>query len=508
MSYLVFARKWRPQGFDEVLAQDHVTVTLRNAIESGRTGHAYLFTGPRGVGKTTTARILAKALNCEKGPAAEPCRECPSCLRITAGSDLDVLEIDGASNRGIDEIRDLREKARYSSSGGRWKIYIIDEVHMLTREAFNALLKILEEPPPQVLFVFATTEPRKVPATIVSRCQRFDFRRIPAALMAGYLSKEAAREGIEIEPEALAMVTRASGGSLRDALSIMDQLVSFTGGRITREGAASLLRVVQDEILEGLTRSMLSGRPGEALDLLSGALAMGYSVEELTESLVDFLRNLMLAAAGGEAGLSDMTESEIMVYRRLASTTCDTAVLDILRIITSASSEARQSSQPRIVLESAVVAASRLQWAVGLDDLPPVTPAVERQANRASACTTAGAAPATTKETRPASFGGGAPVDRSPGADAQEATGGDPAGGRVESGPDFPLPGEGAAPAVELPSPDAGSDEGSLEDGSAAPGAGIDGESTVSPSEREITRSLLDLFDAVSYDGTNDRRSR
>lgn len=471
MSYLVFARKWRPQGFDEVLAQDHITVTLRNAIESGRIGHAYLFTGPRGVGKTTTARILAKALNCEKGPTPDPCRVCSSCRGITAGTDLDVLEIDGASNRGIDEIRDLRERAGYSAAGGRWKIYIIDEVHALTRDAFNALLKILEEPPPQVLFVFATTEPRKVPATIVSRCQRFDFRRIPASQMAGYLAREAAGEGIEIDPEALAMVTRASGGSLRDALSMMDQLVSFSGGRITRESASSLLRVVQEDILSGLASAMLGGKPGDALDILSGAFAMGYSVEELTDSLVEFMRNLMLAASGGEAGLADLAEVELESFRRLAASTCDTAVLDTLRIITAAASESKQSSQPRIVLESAVMAASRLRWAVGLDSLPRVS-SVPGPADQAAAPSPAH------------------PAERAAAAPGREevVTGAEP--------PAAPAEGQGGECGRGSPG------DSGVRDGTAA---GVEEES---PAEGEVARSLLDLFDAVSHDRTNDRRSR
>lgn len=475
MSYLVFARKWRPQGFEEVLAQDHITVTLRNAIKSGRIGHAYLFTGPRGVGKTTTARILAKALNCEKGPTPDPCRECPSCRAVTAGTDLDVLEIDGASNRGIDEIRDLRERAGYSAAGGRWKIYIIDEVHALTRDAFNALLKILEEPPPQVLFVFATTEPRKVPATIVSRCQRFDFRRIPASQMAGYLAREAAGEGIEIDPEALAMVTRASGGSLRDALSMMDQLVSFSGGRITRESASSLLRVVQEDILSGLASAMLGGKPGDALDILSGAFAMGYSVEELTDSLVEFLRNLMLAASGGEAGLADLAEAELESFRRLAATTCDTAVLDTLRIITAAAFESRQSSQPRIVLESAVMTASRLRWAVGLDSLPRIS-----------------SLPVPAEPTAP-----------SPAGEERRAAASSPAGGkkrsaaaprREETASKVPA----AQPAPEEEQGD-GSGQGTPEDSGGLNKTGT-GAGEESPAEGETARSLLDLFDAVSYD--------
>ncbi len=480
MSYLVFARKWRPQAFADVLAQEHITVTLMNAIRTGRTGHAYLFTGPRGVGKTTTARILAKALNCGNGPTPEPCQECPSCLRITAGTDLDVLEIDGASNRGIDEIRDLREKARYSSAAGRWKIYIIDEVHMLTREAFNALLKILEEPPPSVLFVFATTEPRKVPATIVSRCQRFDFRRIPAGLMASYIAREAEKEGIEIEPDALSMVTRASGGSLRDALSIMDQLVSFAGGRITRESAAGLLRVVEDEILENLVRAILSGRQGDALDTVSAALERGYGVEELCDSFVEFLRNLMLAASGGEAGLSELPERDVQALRELASHTTDLAVLDILRIVSGAAREARTSSLPRVVIESAVLAAASLRSAVGVADLPPV--AVPRPCP----------APVRSAPPEPAAS---RPVEAIVGESADSAGNG--------AGP------AGVEPEADVPAETASADEGMPAGGPAdGGGPGPDGGAFEREREKEITRDLLDLFDAVSYDDRIDRRRR
>jgi DNA polymerase-3 subunit gamma/tau len=302
--------------------------------------------------------------------------------------------------------------------------------------------------------------------------------------MASYLSQEAAKEGIEISDEALGMVTRASGGSLRDALSIMDQLVSFTGGRITREGAASLLRVVQDEILEGLTRAILAGRPGEALDCLSGALVMGYSVEELLESLVEYLRNLMLASAGGEAGLSDIPETDLAAFRRLAGTTSDIAVLDILRLVSAAATEARFASQPRIVLESAILAASRLQWAVGLEELPPVTPVGIRPA-------------------RPADAGPPAPCSASG------------AGRPVEGSPDAGKAGK--APSLREGRGDdkAGRDEErSTEDDTVEPAAasgeagGDKGSDNAAGGEREITRSLLDLFDAVTYEGPNDRRPR
>ena len=233
MSYVVIARRWRPQQFDEIIGQEHVSKTLSNAIANERIAHSYIFTGPRGVGKTTTARILAKALNCEKGPTATPCNDCASCKSITLGNSLDVLEIDGASNRGIDEIRNLRENIRYTPTQGKYKIYIIDEVHMLTKEAFNALLKTLEEPPEHALFIFATTEIHKVPATILSRCQRFDFRRIPLKTIMEHLQNICTQDKIDIEEEALLQIAKKADGSMRDSQSILDQIISYSGQRVT-----------------------------------------------------------------------------------------------------------------------------------------------------------------------------------------------------------------------------------------------------------------------------------
>src|ERR671922_1377739 len=249
MAYQVTARKWRPQTFGELVGQEHVARTLQNGLRHSRIAHAYLFTGTRGVGKTTTARLLAKALNCEMGPTADPCNQCSLCQAITLGSSLDVLEIDGASNRGIDEIRDLREKIRYAPTRSRYKIYIIDEVHMLTEHAFNALLKTLEEPPPQVVFIFATTEPHKVPITILSRCQRFDFRKVTSSEIAQCLAKIAAQERIRISGEALHRIARRAEGSLRDAQTLFDQVVAFCGSEVRDEDVGQLLGAAGEEQL-------------------------------------------------------------------------------------------------------------------------------------------------------------------------------------------------------------------------------------------------------------------
>jgi DNA polymerase-3 subunit gamma/tau len=257
MPYTVFALKWRPKNFDEIIGQDHIVATLKNAIQKNRLAHAYLFAGPRGVGKTSTARILAKALNCKSGPAVNPCLECPSCIEISAGRSLDVIEIDGASNRGIDEIRVLRENVKFSPASGRFKVYIIDEVHMLTTEAFNALLKTLEEPPEFVKFIFATTQPHKVISTILSRCQRFDFRRIPAMEISAQLERIACAERIEVDKEVLFTVAKASDGSLRDAESILDQLISFSREKISLKEVVSVLGLVEQDALFAITEKII-----------------------------------------------------------------------------------------------------------------------------------------------------------------------------------------------------------------------------------------------------------
>ncbi len=295
MAYTVFALKWRPQDFESIIGQDHIVGTLKNAIQKDRLAHAYLFTGPRGVGKTSTARILAKALNCKDGPTVKPCQKCPSCLEINQGRSLDVIEIDGASNRGIDEIRALRENVKFSPTQGKYKVYIIDEVHQITPDGFNALLKTLEEPPEFVKFIFATTHPQKVMPTIISRCQRMDFRRITTIEIIAQLEKIIRRENIAVEKEVLAAVAKSSDGSLRDAESVLDQLVSFSKENISLKDAISVLGMVEQDVLFSLTDKIIQKDPAAALKLLNEIIDDGKDPGVFLVNLIEHFRNLMVA---------------------------------------------------------------------------------------------------------------------------------------------------------------------------------------------------------------------
>lgn len=356
MSYIVFARKYRPQGFDEVIGQSHITTTLKNAITQNRVAHAYIFAGPRGVGKTTTARIFAKALNCEKGPTENPCGKCPSCAEITQGTSLDILEIDGASNRGIDEIRNLRENVKFAPSKGRFKVYIIDEVHMLTAEAFNALLKTLEEPPAHVKFIFATTQAHKVPPTILSRCQRFDFRRISIKDIVGSLKSIVKKEGLKVDDDVLMLIARHSDGSMRDAQVVLDQISSFAEGKISAQDASKILGAVSDDILFALAESIKSRDAAFALKTIDSLADEGKDIVQVVLYLIEHFRNLsMIKVSKDPSSLVDASAEKIALYEEQARKFTVEEILYIIYTLSGTLDFIRKSGMPRAPLEMAFI---------------------------------------------------------------------------------------------------------------------------------------------------------
>jgi DNA polymerase-3 subunit gamma/tau len=352
MAYQVLARKWRPQTFEEVMGQEPITRTLQNALAGGRVAHAFLFSGPRGVGKTSVARILAKALNCEAGPTPHPDNTCQMCREITNGSSLDVLEIDGASNRGIDEVRDLREKIKYLPAQGKYKVYIIDEVHMLTKEAFNALLKTLEEPPAHAVFVLATTEPHKVPVTIMSRCQRYDFRRIPTGVIQAHLAKLAEQEGWHIDPEGLALVARAAEGGLRDAQGFLDQVVTFGGDGVNAAEIARILGVTDRGSLLGALQAIINRNGPDLLNLIEALYTQGHDLGRFYQDLILYARHLLVAGLHPEARhLAAVADTEWDDLIRLAGQVPTVHLHNLLSVLLQGEEELKRSPQPRLALE-------------------------------------------------------------------------------------------------------------------------------------------------------------
>ena len=372
MSYLVLARKWRPQRFEEVIGQRHISLTLANALKSGRLSHAYLFAGPRGVGKTSVARILAKALNCERGPTAEPCNACPACTAITDGHCLDVLEIDGASNRGIDDVRQLRESVKYAPASVRTKVYIIDEVHMLTTDAFNALLKTLEEPPRHVCFVMATTEPLKVPATILSRCQRFEFGRVSASVLQDHLARIAAAEGLAIDGEALLLLARKAEGGVRDALTLLDQVASTGEGPFDAPRVGEILGLSGGALCFEISAAILAHDPQRTLLRLQEAYQSGLNLQEVAEELVQHFRNLLLLSFG--EALAEAVELTADERARLAGQLREHGVssadaLRRLRLLLDVTGRMRRSGHARVHLEVALAEMATLTRAVDLGEV-------------------------------------------------------------------------------------------------------------------------------------------
>ena len=382
MSYLVLARKWRPQTFDDIVGQGHVGQTLMNAIRSDRVAHAFLFTGVRGVGKTTAARVLAKALNCEKGPTPTPCNACVNCQEITAGNAIDVLEIDGASNTGVDDVREIIENVRYQPAKSRFKIYIIDEVHMLSTSAFNALLKTLEEPPPHVKFIFATTDPHKVPYTIHSRCQRYDFKRIPFRLIAERLAAIVQSEGVTVSPRALLTIAREGEGSMRDAQSLLDQVIAFAGKTIRDEDVVAALGLADRKLLYAAAEAILDHNPARALELLNELHLYGYDMRRFARDLLEHFRNLAVARlVPGVDLLPDIPDEERAEVSRQAQK-WDTEDLDrAFRLLLGAEAEVGRVPYPKLVLEMSFIKLATLTPVVAAGELLDRIDVLERRLN-------------------------------------------------------------------------------------------------------------------------------
>ena len=369
-AYQVLARKWRPQRFADIVGQDPTTITLRNAIEQGLIHHAYLFCGPRGIGKTSIARIFAKALNCAKGPAKEPCNECPSCREITQGSSVDVIEIDGASNNSVEDVRKLREYVLVSPMNSRFKIYIIDEVHMLSVAAFNALLKTLEEPPPHIKFMFATTEPHKIPATIISRCQRFDLRRISHNDIVKRLEEIAKSEGVEVKGDALHVIARNSEGAMRDAESIFDQIMAFCGKSISEEDVASILGIVPEDIFWQLNDAIEQAKVETGFEISRAIIEGGKHITRFIEELVTHFRNLLIArSSDNPAELIELSAKSIERYIKSAKKFKREQLIYIMDLLADALDKIRFAISPRVTLELVLVKIIRSGNRVYIDDI-------------------------------------------------------------------------------------------------------------------------------------------
>jgi len=380
MSYLVLARKWRPQRFEEVVGQQHITKTLQNAISQRRVAHAFLFTGARGVGKTSTARILAKALNCEKGLRISPCDQCTNCQEITHGTSMDVIEIDGASNRGIDEIRELRENVRYTPAKSRYKIYIIDEVHMLTKEAFNALLKTLEEPPPHIIFIFATTEPHKIPATILSRCQRYDFKRIPFREVIGNLNRIVEEDGIQISQRGLLAIAQESEGSLRDAQSLLDQVIAYAGKQIRDEDIVEVLGLIDHKILSDTIEALADRDAERCMEVVEHIYDFGYDLQHFCRQVLQYLRHLILIKVSQHPeGLMELPEEDVELLKEQAGKFQFDQLNYLFSLLLKGEQEIAQSTFPRTMLEMTLIRMATLRPILPIDEMLKRLEALENQ---------------------------------------------------------------------------------------------------------------------------------
>ena len=451
-AYLVLARKYRPQRFDDLVGQEHVARTISNAIALGRVHHAFLFTGARGVGKTSAARILAKALCCAQGPTATPCGTCDFCQEIASGQSVDVVEIDGASNRGVEDARNLRESVRYAPARGRKKVYIIDEVHMFTTEAFNALLKTLEEPPPHVVFILATTEVHKLPITILSRTQRYDFKLIPTARLSDHLGQILERENIRSEPAGLRLLARQAGGSVRDALSLLDQLIAYVGDApVSEEKVVEVLGVADRRLLLGLYQSVLDRDAATGLRLLAGAIDKGIDLVQLGRAFLGFIHDAeMMTILERPADLVDATAEEITETRALATRApkgLGTALFDRWA---RAVEEATQSQTPRLILEMAVVDLCALEPLVPLGDLLLRLEELETRLSDPSSNTSAISRPSRPAPPSPSSSSSSSP----PSSSSSSSTPSRPPAARADSprdAPSVPPPAPPPQPAAPPP---------------------------------------------------------
>jgi len=366
MSYLAIARKYRPATFDEIVGQDHVTRTLRNAIDQNRIHHAFLFTGARGVGKTTAARALARSLNCANGPTADPCGTCTSCLEVRSGASPDLIEIDGASNNSVEDVREIREAVRYAPTGGGWKIYLIDEVHMLSKGAFNALLKTLEEPPPHVLFIFATTEPGRIPDTILSRVQRFDFKRIPVPIIVTRLQEIAKAESVTLTDTGLRMIARSGEGSMRDAQSLLDQVISYAGADIKDADVIECLGLIDRGLLYNMLRALLTGSPDGCLDCIQTAYSNGYDLVRFSEEMLDILRNAtFVCLSEGARKHVDLPPEELTELLAITEGVKATQLSRLFSALLDVHDRVSRATRPKIVFEMSVAQ---------LADIRPVQP--------------------------------------------------------------------------------------------------------------------------------------
>ncbi len=434
MSYQVFARKYRPQTFDDLVGQEHVTRTLKNAVEQNRLAHAYLFVGPRGIGKTSTARILAKALNCIHGPTVTPCGVCDTCKEITGGNSLDVLEIDGASNNGVEQVRELRDNVRYAPVKGKFKIYIIDEVHMLTSQAFNALLKTLEEPPEHVKFIFATTEPQKVLPTILSRCQRFDLHRIPANLIAQHLQYIAGEEKVTLEPAAAHAIARGADGGLRDAESMLDQLVAFCGETIAESDVLNIFGFTSEQTVAGFTEKILRGETAAALGLLDEQTAAGKEMMKLMSDLIAHLRDLLVYKVKPDS-LAEEAAPDIQSSLGEEAALIETdRLLELIEQFADAEGRMKWAPNKKLHFEVAVIKAIQTLSQVTLSEVIDNLAALRSGSSAASISSSdktpasppkSPAAPASASKTKPASVAEkktAAPAPETPPAPAEPAS--------------------------------------------------------------------------------------